>query len=291
MLLLQSKQKILNAVLNQRKNFDGSDAKYAVSLGINKGIYVRLKKGETERVLSDAKWIHIARKLDVNTSNQQDWKAAPTKTYITINKQLQHCQQEGISSIFCDKADLGKTFSAKEYVKQSTNSIYIDCSQVKSKQRLIRSIAKEFGVDSFGKYNDVYADLTYYLKTIDKPLIILDEAGDLDYSAFLELKALWNATENFCGWYMIGADGLRAKIDRLINNKKVGYTEIYSRYGGKYQSVTPLAKQEQELFISNEIATVIKANYPQAITQEFILKCKGSLRRVKIEISKLKKLA
>ncbi len=43
------------------------------------------------------------------------------------------------------------------------------------------------------------------------PLVVLDEAGDLQYEAFLELKALWNATEMCCGWYMMGADGLRRR--------------------------------------------------------------------------------
>ena len=75
---------------------------------------------------------------------------------------------------------------------------YVDCSQVKSKQRLIRYIAHEFGISTNGRYVDVYDDLVFYLKTLEAPLVILDEAGDLQYEAFLELKALWNATERCC---------------------------------------------------------------------------------------------
>ena len=45
---------------------------------------------------------------------------------------------------------------------------------------------------------------------------------------FLELKALWNATERCCAWYMMGADGLKEKINRAIEGKKVGYTEMLS---------------------------------------------------------------
>ena len=63
--------------------------------------------------------------------------------------------------------------------------------------------------------------LLAYLRTIDTPLVILDEAGDLQYEAFLELKALWNATERCCAWYMMGADGLKEKINRAIEGKKV----------------------------------------------------------------------
>ena len=86
--------------------------------------------------------------------------------------------------------------------------------------KLVRKIAAEFGVDSKGKYSDVYEDLVYYLRSMETPLIILDEAGDLQYEAFLELKALWNATERCCAWYMMGADGLKEKINRSKKKKK-----------------------------------------------------------------------
>jgi len=52
--------------------------------------------------------------------------------------------------------------------------VYIDCSQVKTKLKLVRRIATEFGVDSKGRYSDMYDNLVYYLRSIDKPLIVLD---------------------------------------------------------------------------------------------------------------------
>ena len=145
--------------------------------------------------------------------------------------------------------NIGKTFTARYYVAHHRNAAYIDCSQVKTKLKLIRKIASEFGVDSKGRYSDVYDDLVYYLRSIDTPLIILDEAGDLQYEAFLELKALWNATERCCAWYMMGADGLKEKMNRSIECKKVGYTEMLSRYGDRYSKVTPDDGKEREHFL------------------------------------------
>ena len=80
------------------------------------------------------------------------------------------------------------TYAAVHYQRNHKNVVYIDCSQVKSKQKLIRKIAKSFGVGSTGKYDEVYEDLVFYLKQLSTPLIILDEAGDLHYEAFLEIK-------------------------------------------------------------------------------------------------------
>ena len=240
------KQKILGAIAANRANYP-SDAKHAASLGITTSVYSAIKNGQTDKVLSDANWIGIAR------------------------------------------PNIGKTFTARYYVQTHRNAVYIDCSQVKTKLKLVRKIAAEFGVDSKGRYADVYDDLVYYLRSIETPLIILDEAGDLTYEAFLELKALWNATERCCAWYMMGADGLKEKINRSIECKKVGYTEMLSRYGDRYSKVTPDDGKEREAFLMTQARIVAKANAPEgADIAQIVRKTRGGLRRVYTEIEKLK---
>lgn len=129
-------------------------------------------------------------------------------------------------------------------------------------------------------------------RSIDKPLIILDEAGDLQYEAFLELKALWNATERSCAWYMMGADGLKEKINRSIECKKVGYTEMLSRYGDRYSKVTPDDGKEREAFLMTQARIVAKVNAPEGTDiAQIVRKTRGGLRRVYTEIEKLKMTA
>ena len=128
---------------------------------------------------------------------------------------------------------------------------------------MIRSIAQGFGVGSTGRYADVYSDVVFYLKTLPTPLIVLDEAGDLEHSAFLEIKALWNATEHFCGFYMMGADGLEARMRNSINYKKVGYTELFSRFGKRYGKVVPAAGDEGTKLLNATAMMIIKANAPE----------------------------
>ena len=242
-----------------------------------------------EKALSDANWVRIARRLGVNLRHEIEWKAAKTFTFQFIQKQLELAQLSSLSMILCDEPNIGKTYSAKYYIGCHENAIYIDCSQVKTKRRLICKIATEFGTDSKGTYSDVYEDLVYYLRTLDNPLIILDEAGDLQYEAFLELKALWNATEHCCGWYMMGADGLKEKINRSIDCKKVGYTEMLSRYGGRFSKVTPDDGKEREAFLMRQAVIVAKVNAPaEADVSDIVRRTNGGLRRVYTEIEKLK---
>lgn len=289
MITTDIKNKILAAIKTNRANYP-SDAKHAASLGITTSVYSAVKNGQTDRVLSDANWISIARKLGVSLRGEIEWKVAKTPTFMFITAQLEACQSSGISAILCDLPNIGKTFTARHYVKTHPNAIYIDCSQVKTKLKLVRKIAAEFGVDSKGRYSDVYEDLVYYLGSIVSPLIILDEAGDLQYEAFLELKALWNATERCCAWYMMGADGLKEKINRSIECKKVGYTEMLSRYGDRYSKVTPDDSKERTKFLIEQARIVAKLNAPEGIDAgEIARRSGGGLRRVYTEIEKLKR--
>ena len=282
------KIRIIEAIKANRENYP-SDAKHAAALGINTAVYSAVKNGQTDKVLSDASWIAIARRLDVELRSKIEWKAAKTPTYLYIMTQLEFSQNSCTSGILCDIPNIGKTFTARLYASSHKNAVYVDCSQVKTKLKLIRKIAKEFGVNSNGRYSDVYDDLVFYLRSIDQPLIILDEAGDLQYEAFLELKALWNATERCCAWYMMGADGLKEKINRSIECKKVGYTEMLSRYGDRYSKVTPDDGKEREKFLREQAHIVAKLNAPEGTdVKAIVLKTQGGLRRVYTEIEKLR---
>lgn len=283
------KQRILAAMTANRENYP-SDARHAAALGISASVYNALKKGQIDKALSDANWVNIARRLDVSLRDTIEWKGAKTETFKYISTQLEMCQGRSLSVILCDLPNIGKTYTARWYVHEHRNAVYVDCSQVKTKRALVKKIAKEFGVGTTAKYQDTYEDLVYYLRSMERPLVVLDEAGDLQYDAFLELKALWNATEMCCGWYMMGADGLRAKINRMVENQKVGYAEIFSRYGGKYSRATPDQEDDLKAFLKEQARVVAAVNAPEgADIAEIVRKSGGGLRRVYTEIEKLKK--
>ena len=131
------KDRILAAIRDNRENYP-SDNKHAAALGISASVYNSLKKGITDRLVSDTNWICLARRLNVSLQDEIEWKAAETPTFQFITEQLRTCQESGVSALLCDLANIGKTFTARAYVKTHRNAIYVDCSQVKNKSRLIR---------------------------------------------------------------------------------------------------------------------------------------------------------
>ena len=80
MITTDIKNKILAAIKTNRANYP-SDAKHAASLGITTSVYSAVKNGQTDRVLSDANWISIARKLGVSLRGEIEWKVAKTPTF------------------------------------------------------------------------------------------------------------------------------------------------------------------------------------------------------------------
>lgn len=283
----QTKERIIEAIKQDFVNYPNK-SKHAMALGINAGVYGDITKGNYEKKLSDASFISIARRLGVSLRNEMPWRAAETAVFVYITEQLEMCQRSSLSGLLCDVPNIGKTFSAKAYVKTHPNAVYVDCGQVKTKMRMVRFIAKEFGLNGNGRYADVYDDLVYYLKSIDRPLIILDEAGDMNPETFLELKALWNATDRTCGWYMMGANGLKAKIQRNRNADTLGYEEMFSRYGDNYNRVTPEDEKERTVFLKAQAAIVAKLNAPAGTNiNQLVNLSGGKLRRVYTEIEKL----
>jgi hypothetical protein len=130
----QLKNRVTEALAERRQNFGGSDAKFATSLGINGAAYSRIKNGDTANVLSDANWISLARRLDVQLTDQRPWKIAVTGTFQFIMGQLEFCKVNAASRLLVDVPDIGKTFTARHFAANNKNTAYVDCSQVKSKQ-------------------------------------------------------------------------------------------------------------------------------------------------------------
>ena len=59
---------------------------------------------------------------------------------------------------------------------------------------------------------------------------------------------------------MMGADGLKEKINRSIECKKVGYTEMLSRFGDRYSKVVPDEANDRKAFLHEQARIVAKVN-------------------------------
>lgn len=258
-LTTEYKDKVRKELLSKRKLSNQSDNRFAISMGLNAATYSRLKKGETERLISEEKWLELGRELDV-ILDKREWNIAQTQVYSQMDNMIKRTQQNSLSIMLVDRCGMGKSAAALAVSKQMPNVIYIDCSQTKKKIQFVRHLAQKIGLDNRGKVDDVLAQVKYYLKLLNKPLVILDEFGDVDNAAMLLIKELWNSTDGYVGWLMIGAEGLEAKMEKGKGNKKVGYAELFSRFAGEYTSIMPQAPADFQEYKRNELEAVAKLN-------------------------------
>ncbi len=264
-------ERVLDALKTARANYTGSANAFAKSVQLKSSTYSQIVNGKTEGILSEQKWLQLGRRLGVSPK-KRNWNIVRTEVFAQMEEEMLFCKEFSKSMIFADDSDIGKTTAARRFAMTQQNSFRIDCGQCKTKQLFVRTIAQTVGVDNTGRYADVLADLKYYLQTLHQPLIILDDAGYLDYPAFLTIKELQDATEGYCGWYAIGDDSLIKKINTGIEAKKVGFIATYNRFSAAYQSIVPTDPNERTMFYKKLLNDVLSSNVKNTANIPALLK-------------------
>lgn len=254
------KERVVKAILESRERYSGSDAQYASVLGMNKSVYSQLKNGASvERLLSDAKLLMIGRKLNVQAT-ERSWKFARTIVFERIEEEVLFCKEFSKSRIFVDKCAIGKTYSAKILAQKLENCFYVDASQAKTERAFARLLAQTIGADTTGTIADIKESIKYFLNSMPAPVVIIDEAGDLQQTAFIALKEYWNATDGRCGWFLMGAEGFRLKLMKGTSKAKESYKEIFSRFSDRFSSIVPANEAQRIDFYRRLLSDVLKAN-------------------------------
>lgn len=256
---LMYKNKVAEALFEQREKFGGTDEAFARSMDVNPSVYNGIKKGKREKILSEAKWLSIGRMLGV-TLRQSKWIPVETDVFQQIKEEILFCKAYSVSRIFVDNCGIGKTFTAKYLAKTEKNVFYIDCTQCRKRVAFIRALARAVGVEVKGKIGDIKENTKYYLSLLENPVIIVDEAGALDKDALGLLQEYWNATEDICGWYLMGANALRNKISRGVSNDRDYFAELFSRFSEKFSRIVPKEEGMKYAFYEKLIRDVLAAN-------------------------------
>ncbi len=295
----EDKLRIAELILERFKKsgFD-SQAKFSKSVNLDKADISNLRNKsfvKNPQLIGNSKWIRLARIGGFLKDDSFKWISADTLVKRFVDTQLKACKELSIAGIMCDEVGIGKTYSCKEFALNNPNVFYVDCTHTRSKTRLIMAIAQAVGVEPIGRYDDILSDAIYALSLMSQPLIILDEAGDLGDLAILEIKRIWNGLEDQCGFYVLGSDGLKAKFERGIRCRKVGYKETFSRFGKLFSRAMPVNLKDQIEEFENMAQQILTVNgvTDKNVQQTIIKKLKtettiGDLRTISRQVKKLR---
>lgn len=253
------REKVVAALFEQRERFGGKDGAFARSMNINPSVYSEILNGKRDKLLSGSKWLELGRRLKV-TIQQAKWVPVATEVFLQIKEEVLFCKKFSKSRIFVDNCGIGKTFTAKYLANTEQNVFYIDCTQCRKQVSFIKALARAVGVEVKGKIEDIKINTKYCLSVLENPIIIVDEAGALDKDALGLLQEYWNATEDICGWYLMGANALRNKISRGVANDRDYFAELFSRFSEKFSRIVPIDTTEKFAFYEKLIRDVLAAN-------------------------------
>lgn len=283
------KQRIVVALLEQRAKFGGTDAQFAKQFDINGSVFSRIKNGEeTDGLLREAQWMNMARRLQVPLIDGT-LKVARTKVFDTVADDVEFCKTYSKGRICADFSGIGKTVSAKYLSRTLKNCFHMDAKQSRQSRLFIKAVARMLGVEIIGTLYDIKENIKYSLHQLEKPIIIIDDAGYLTHEAYMELLELVDSTEGICGWYQIGDDSLMNKIEKGISNRKLGYRAMFSRFSNNYTTCVPAERNEKINFYKALIRDIATVNAKKGmdinkiVTQCLMLEkgeVKGDMRRL-----------
>ena len=206
------------SMLTQLQETSGaqSDAKFATRIGIDKATWSRAKREEMWSMLSDGMWLRMAQYVRFSRNAHTSWNHADTSVSRFLFQQFEMCQRMGMTAMLADDPGIGKTHCMREYERTHANVMCIDCSVSNTKGSFIRAIAQAAGVSVKGKLQALLDSAIYAICLMEKPLIIFYESGDLEPGALFQLNKLYHSCELSCGFFIMGSDGFKRRIQRGV---------------------------------------------------------------------------
>ena len=289
------KEEITSNLKEVQEKMQLSNNKFAARIGVSTPVLTYVFNRQWEKV-GEAMWLKMAQYTGFERNPSARWMHAETKVSKYLFTQFDICKSKGMSAMLADCPGIGKSHCMREYERTHAEVLCIDCSVSNTKRNFVNAIAQAAGVSTKGTIQDVLDTAIYAIKLMEKPLIIMDEAGDLEPSALLQLKKLWNALELRCGFYMMGSDGFKSRIKRGVDYDKLGYTEIFSRFDKDFKHALSDNSNDRIEEFKQMTAAICKANgiEDEGAIRRIIANCFsgkkgiGDLRRVRREVLKLK---
>lgn len=263
---------IKHQIANELKELSvkNSQNRLAKKVGVSSATLSQMINGNWE-LIKDEMW----RKVQANIGLDLNWATAQTTNFKNITQLLQTAQSMGIAIGISYEAGVGKTNAYKFYARNYRNVIYVECKNYWSKKSYVKNLMSQSGQSPEGKTEELIEGFIDYVKGLEKPLIIIDQADKLKDPSLDLFMDFYNELDGHCGFLLSGVPALRKRIEKGVQRDKIGYRELYSRIGKKFIPLDPIRL--------NDVRAICEAN--GVADEDFIADtfhlCEGDLRRVK----------
>lgn len=224
-------------------------------------------------LIADEMWRKVAKYVGVSASG---WNYAETRNSKDLLQFFTESQQHALVLAITGKAGAGKSETAKKYELDNKNAFLLSCNEYWDKRWFLRELLAKMGKDHAGlTLPEMMHKAVLMLKSLNTPIIILDEADKLADNVLLFFITLYNELENHCGIVLMATHFLEKRIRRGVAMEKKGYREIYSRVGLRFIELENTSYSDVE-----KICNVNGIEDP-AIIRTISKDCDGDVRRVR----------
>jgi DNA transposition AAA+ family ATPase len=224
-------------------------------------------------LIADEMWRKVAKYVGVAASG---WNYAETRNSSDLMLFFNDSQQFSLVMAITGKAGSGKSETAKKYESENKNAFVLSCNEYWDKRWFLRELLAKMGKEHSGlTLPEMMHKAVMLLKSLESPIIILDESDKLADNVLLFFITLYNELENHCGIVLMATHFLEKRIKRGVAMEKKGYREIYSRVGLRFI--------ELESTSYSDVEKICKANGIEdpAIIRTISKDCDGDVRRVR----------
>ena len=217
----------------------GSYAKVAQRCGVNEGGLSRVLSG-TYGADERNMLVKLAKGLDYRETS---WHMVrEVGNYKAIAKVVHDAKAERMWFGISNKAGSGKTGTLEDIYNQDTTDsvVFLQAEEWSARQFIVQLVRKTVGASQLkGKYKPIaeLLDLVanyFNEKSLEAPVLIIDEADKLKPAALRLLIPLYNKTEDRLGLVLSGTENLSKEMERGVKHAKKGYDELDSRLGRNY---------------------------------------------------------
>ena len=183
---------------------------------------------------------------------QRYWGLVETPQYLEIYTELADAKNKGYMKMIIGETGCGKTFTVDKFVKDFPANVYkITVSNLYTIDDIINELCEKVGVNvtrgRVGRLKRVSDKLKNMQLNNQKPVVIIDEAENLQKPALKMMKSLYDSIKNYCSIVLIGTDQLINKLDALSEKNEDGIPQFCRRFKAGKRNLPPINKDKMFL--------------------------------------------
>lgn len=193
--------------------------------------------------ISEEMWLRLESQLVKN----EGWQIYATRAYRDMTLFLGDSQAESSVMWITAPAGTGKSTAAASYAALNPHVYRLTCASDMTRTDFVHELARQIGVRTAGmSVREAFQATLKHLVTLERPLLIFDEADKLSDSVIYYFISIYNALEDRCGIVFLSTAAIKKRIRLGIARDKKGYDELESRIGRRFVDLSAVNAQEVE---------------------------------------------